>query len=190
MGVATSRIGSYSNTFMMGTNGWVEFIKKQQRNLEVAKAAGSMQATQQIMLAGGGPGGGGGGASVNTGWSGATWFHVASVIQSLAPVGVVAGGLAALVVYLTRASQRAMFFALAVALFLLVHFVLFITRSQTPNIQTGQNFFVALTVGLGGAGLLAFMVYDPDKGAGAEPAQVQLQPVQPQVPAGGGRYAY
>jgi hypothetical protein len=83
-----------------------------------------------------------------------------------------------------------MFFALAVALFLLVHFVLFITRSQTPNIQTGQNFFVALTVGLGGAGLLAFMVYDPDKGAGVEPAQVQLQPVQPQVPAGGGRYAY
>lgn len=172
MGIMTSRLGAYSNSMMMDTSTMLHFRDELQRQQETARAAGQMQAIQQMQSGQIGSGGGGG-----TMWSGQLWYTIMESIQKLAIPFVPIGGIVIGIVYALQKTQMAMFGAVVFTVFFATAFFFGSIQWGKQGIVTGFNFGISLFVALGIGALVAFVMYHPDSKNGGDPIYIKRGPV-------------
>lgn len=182
MGTFMSRLSALSNTMMMNTQQKVQFQREYGRTLETAKAAGQLQALQQVNLAGGG--GGGGGSSAATGARAFGSFNISSWLYTATPMMMFLFIVLGLFSFFFRLGTGAMFAAVSGLSFFALHAMMWLAPSQqggTLNFRNiGMSFVLSLVIGA----FAGFFLYPlgTDEPTAAPPVVVaQQQPLQDQA---------
>lgn len=168
MGLLVSRLSGYSNVVMMNTDAHIHFRDTLQEQWTTAQAAGMLQTLQAGAMASGGNAVTGGGTP---GWA-FGWYNFSQMLCNIGYFMVPLAIIVAVIIYFIKASELAMASAVFAGVFFLVTIILFKTRRTVTGAVSGVNILIATGVGMVAAGIVGFLVYDPD--ADDEPQQYQV----------------